>query len=249
MSNAALRQVLAVLSVAAALVSGVAGCESEGPLSSGDLVQLNGRRQCTGAYTPHSTACWEDPGDGGEGEVSANTNISQELMDEVAGTDRCASIIGPPGTKGTMTVTFTTVTTNGLYAPRNCGAVWIEKAAPLLEYVRTLEIWAAERQMSIVQWNSRACHSDPTLLKPDVTTSATLPEPKTHTVTWNLEDFRGNVVPDGDYVLWMQVAENEIFPEGPFLNLPFTKDATPFTMTLPSADGFRDISITYTPAP
>lgn len=241
------RQVLVVLSVASAFAL---GCEANGDdISSGDLGFLGReRRACVGAFAPHNESCWRDPGDGGEEEIAANDQKSQENQSDVSNMDRCAQlIVPPPGTKGTLTVTFTTVTTGGLYAPRNCGAVWIEDS--MLAYVRTLELWTAERQMSIVQWNTRACHADPTYLKPDVTTSATLSDPKTHTSKWDMTDFRGNVMPDGQYTLWMQVAENEIFPEGPFLEIPFTKGAMPFTLMPPDQPGFKGITITYTPGP
>jgi hypothetical protein len=244
-----LRQVLTALSVAAAFAAVGLGCDAEDALSSADF-RFRDRQQCTGAFTPHSEACWEDPGDGGEEEIAANDQQSQQNRSDVAGMDRCAGgIVGAPGTPGTLTVTFTTTVTKGMYSPQNCGAVWVEDS--LTFYVRTLELWTAERHASIVQWDTRVCKKDPTVTAPDVITSATLRQHKSHTSKWDLKDFRGNVVPDGQYTLWLQVAENEIFPEGPFLEIPFTKGTTPQTFTLPNdkLEGFKDITITYQPAP
>jgi hypothetical protein len=227
----------------------LAGCESTTGLASGDYDPSRLQRQCAGAYTPHSEVCWKAPeNDGGDDQVSANSSTSQENMADIEGRNRCdpPGIIGAPGTEGTMTVTFTTTSIPGLYAPRNCGAVWIEDS--LLFFVRTIELWTAERAMSLVQWNSRACHvSDTTVTAPDVVTSATLDKPATHSIKWDTKDFRGKVVPDGVYTLWMQVAVNEIFPEGPFMTIPVTKGPTPFAVKPPDMDGFKDIQITYTP--
>lgn len=127
--------------------------------------------------------------------------------------DRCAvSHVDEFATPaGTLNVSFTTTRTGGLYAPRNAGAVWIEGADS--SYVRTLEVWASERQMSVVQWYTRACHVVPDG-GVDAVATATLPEPATHKVQWDGRDARGKFVKDGVYTLWMQVTENEIFPEG-----------------------------------
>jgi hypothetical protein len=240
--------VMAVVSMCSALALPLAGCESETGLASGDYPGLHGgSRPCTGAFTPHSEVCWDDSVSGDGGQVSADMSASQENMADVEGQDRCLQgIIPTPGPPGKLTVSFTTVPVDGLYTPRNCGAVWIEDS--LLSYVRTLELWTAERQMSLVQWNSRVCHADPTVTAPDVITSATLPGPKMHTSTWDSRDFRGAVVPDGTYTLWMQVAENEIFPEGPFVKIPIVKGPTPFSTGMPfNQPGFSGITVTYTP--
>jgi hypothetical protein len=247
-----LRQVLTALSVAVLSAACLFGCDSETGLPSGDFGGFGNRRTCIGAFTPHSEACWDANDGGDEGEVSANGALSQEVLDQLP--PNCSmGLQGAPGTPGKLTVTFTTKVTGGLYSPRNCGAVWIED--PFRFYIRTLELWTAERHMSIVQWNASVCKTDMTYQKPDVTTSATLPGPKMHTSTWDMKDYRGNVVADGDYVLWMQVAENEIFPEGPFIQIPFTKGPEPKTITMTAEtmaselDGFKDITVTYTPTP
>ena len=147
---------------------------------------------------------------------------------------RCYFSLGDRfATEGTLTVSFATKTVGGLYGPRNVGAVWIEGAE--LTYVRTLEVWAMERQMSVVQWYNRACHvvADGGV---DAVATATLPEPATHKLQWDGRDRRGKPVPDGVYTLWMQVSENEIFPGGPFQQIPFSKGPVGQVITIPAAD-------------
>lgn len=245
-SRSQLRQLLTALSAGTLLGACLLGCESDSGLWSPDFPDLKGRAKCVGAFAPHSDACWDANDGGEEGETAANGNTSQEVLDMLP--PNCSmGLQGAPGTPGMLTVSFTTRTTGGLYAPRNCGAVWIED--PMRFYFRTLELWTAERQMSIVQWNASYCKTDATIQKPDVTTSATLAGPKMHTATWDLKDYRGTLTADGTYVLWLQVAENEIFPEGPFIQFEFTKGTTPWSTTLtPDPPGFKDVTITYTPA-
>lgn len=188
-------------------------------------------------WQPHS----RDRVDSGSDPVDAATQPPP-----VAETDRCAPRLEEEsGTEGRLTVSFSTVTLHGLYAPRNCGAVWIEDANQ--SYVRTLEAWAQKQQLSVVQWNVRACHAGPDASVPDVVASATLLEHKPHEAEWDGTDFRGALMPDGKYTLWMQVAENEIFPEGPFLQVPFHKGQARQLIELPAADGFEDIKLEYVP--
>jgi hypothetical protein len=110
-----------------------------------------------------------------------------------------------------------------------------------------MELWTRERSNSVVAWKQSMCATDATITAPDVITSATLDQPSQHTATWDTRDFRGGFVPDGDYVLWLQVTENEIFPEGPFMKIAFRKGIDPFTMAPPAETGFKDIAISYAP--
>jgi hypothetical protein len=81
-----------------------------------------------------------------------------------------------------------------------------------------------------------------------VITSATLAQPSQHTATWDTKDFRGGVVPDGDYSLLFEVTENPIFPRGPFMKLDFRKGSEPYTISPGAVPGFIDIAISYVPS-
>jgi hypothetical protein len=245
---------------AVSIVSLLAGCDTTvGPDYGDPGTRIF--RTCPGAYTPHSEVCWE-ANDAGDEDLAANSANSQVSLDGVLGQKRCdVGFIGAPGTEGTLTVSFTTQDIKGLYAPKNCGAVWVEDANE--SYMRTLALWADERRASVIQWNARACHSDPTITKPDVITSATLLKPATHTATWDGKDFRGKVASDGIVTLWMQFTVNEMVPEGPYVPFPFMKGPEPYTfdgtsrsslLTLEmlksqniEIDGFRGLTITWTP--
>jgi hypothetical protein len=164
--------------------------------------------------------------------------------DDWASADRCADHrVGPAGVQGKLTISFETVTIGGMYTPRNCGAVWIEDSRGF--YVRTLELWARERPDSIVAWYQSVCKTDATITAPDVITSATLDQPTQHSATWDTKDFRGRVVPDGDYTLWFQVTENEIFPEGPVMKLDLRKSVDSYAVNAIAPSGFAHVRFSY----
>jgi hypothetical protein len=219
-------------------------CEGEGAIPSYEYIPTGTTKFCPGAYTPRSEICWDSNDGGDEGPIMANSAAAQENGARLGG-NRCAEgIVGAPGVEGTLTVSFRTEKLGGMYTPANCGAVWIEDADGL--YVRTLELWAGERANSIAAWRQSRCDKDPKIA--DVITSATLEEgPAAHTSKWDTRDFRGRVVSDGVYSLWMQVTENELVPEGPFIKIDFAKGAAPVTVTPPPEEGFKDITLVYAP--
>jgi hypothetical protein len=225
-------------------------CEGELPISADIYVPIGAPKSCTGAYAANSKACWEEGVDGGdEGPIQQNLADAQERIANL-GADRCAGgILGAPGTPGMLSVSFSTVKLGGMYTPNNCGAVWIEDANGF--YVRTLNVWAGERQPSVVAWAQGACSKDLTIA--DVITSATLPGPSAHTATWDMRDWRGAVVPDATFTLLMQVMENETFPEGPVFKVDIPKGPAPWqwpnaTTEKNPTPGFEHIMVTYTPS-
>lgn len=236
--------------LAVMLLAGVfaSACEGEEPISADDYVPPGALRECTGAYTPNSEICW-DGADGGDAPIMQNMAEAEEAAARYATGNRCeGGILGAPGTAGTMTVSFGTTRLGGKYAPRNCGAVWIEDANGF--YIRTLNLWANERKMSVVAWFQSACMTDAQIAAPDVNTSATLPVPQAHTVTWDTQDYRGRVTPDGLFSLYIQVTENEIFPEGPVLRIDFMKGPAPVNNILKPADiprGYENVMLSYAP--
>jgi hypothetical protein len=224
----------------------LSACEGEELIPASKFVPPDSPEACPGAYSPSSDVCWKEPeNDGGDEPIQTNAALAMENQARFAGMNRClAGIIGAPGVEGRVTLSFGTQRLGGKYAPKNCGAVWIEDSFGF--YVRTVNVWAAERRMSVVAWFQSVCQTDPTI--PDAVTSATLPKPAAHTVTWDTKDWRGNVVPDGVYTVWMQVTENEIFPEGPFMTIDFTKGPAPVTVPIMKpVRGFENVQLVYTP--
>jgi hypothetical protein len=143
-------------------------------------------------------------------------------------------------TSGSLSMTFMTQALGGKWKPANVGAVWISDVQG--RAVKTLEVWAAERITSLPFYNQSACKSN----DPDVVSIATLPDhSKPHHAAWNGKDFLGNVVPDGAYVITIEVAdvENVMAPPTQF---PFTKGAQPVSMSVPNGKATLGLQYTYT---
>jgi hypothetical protein len=78
----------------------------------------------------------------------------------------------------------------------------------------------------------------------DAVSSATLTAHRTHNVTWNCEDYSGQLVPDGAYRVYFEVTDSN--NSGPNHFETFTKGATA-AMAQASATNFNGIVLTFTP--
>lgn len=70
------------------------------------------------------------------------------------------------------------------------------------------------------------------------------------TQTWNCKDANGNTVPDGNYKIWIQYAEDDDGAQGPVTTngLLWTKGATASTVNPPDqGDHFTNMTIKWTP--
>jgi hypothetical protein len=144
-------------------------------------------------------------------------------------------------TKGSATLTFTTKAPGGKYKPANVGAVWIEDIQQ--RPVKRLQQWAGERLGCLAFYLSKTCRQ-----YPDVVATATLANHMMpHNLTWDGTDFLGNVVPDGQYVVWIEVADVErVF--GPRTTFQFTKGAQPVQMSMADAPATTALQFNYLPA-
>lgn len=121
-----------------------------------------------------------------------------------------AGSTAPASTAATaLSVTLTTVTQGGKYAPLNVGAIWIETTSG--QWIDTLEYWDSRVN---AHWLSRynkaggpAYDGVFTKAPPDVITSATLKMHKTHSSTWDLRDSTGKSVPAGTYRVAVELTE------------------------------------------
>ena len=151
-----------------------------------------------------------------------------------------------PRTPCTLKVSFTTVDQKKRWSPKNVGAVWISD--PQNRYVRTLEVWAAERITSLGLYVNKTCR----LPDADVVTGATVDDHSLpHTKdTWNCKDVMGNVVPDGTYSVFIEVAETET-EYGATSTVTFQKGTQPVHMvvplTPPTVAATAEVTIDYVP--
>ena len=167
----------------------------------------------------------------------------QELQNAImnaADSDHCVGATGAAGTPGSLSVEFTTAGYGGKYTPTNCGAVWIED--PAGTYIATPAIWARIRVRPLFFWQSLRCSAD----TPDAITSPTLDQHRMHSITWDGLDLKGNQVPDGMYVVNIEVTEDEA-NVGRRAQFPFMKGPTPETQTPADTECVKGLKLVYTP--
>ncbi|MGD8862059.1 MAG: DUF2271 domain-containing protein [Myxococcales bacterium] len=232
-----------------ALAAGGCGAESD-PAFSPDV---QSEHPLAGLFTPGSRIGYREPApgavmaDGGstEGLLSGEDLAEIEASIEAAGLeDRCElPADAPEGTPGMVEVEFETASYGGFYAPLNCGAVWIEDDEG--RYVATPMIWAGVRRRNIFIWNARRCQTD----GPDVISAATLDDHSgTRELSWDTRDHMGRVVPDGSYVLNIEVTEDE-FNYGRRAEIPFEKGTDPVSLSPADTESVMNLMLTYTPMP
>lgn len=144
---------------------------------------------------------------------------------------------GRDNTPGTVTLTVTTKTTGGNYAPRHVLAIWLEKDGA---FVKTRKAMANNRKQYLYTWKAISNYN-----VVDAMTGATLTSHQTHTVQWDCTDLDGNVVADGLYK--MRVEFTEEHAQGPLLTIEFQKGIEPLVIEVPNQPYFTGIQLTYAP--
>ncbi len=151
-------------------------------------------------------------------------------------------IDSPPGGAGTLSVSFLASSAGGPYSPKNIDAVWIE--GPGTTFVKTVGRWAATRKQHLVAWNTAAGTNDA-----DAISGATQNTYAQLSLTWDLKNKQGTVIPDGMYTVRMEstdlnattAAQNH---QGTFT---FMKGPTAQMQTGLSNGGFSNVTISFTP--
>lgn len=158
------------------------------------------------------------------------------------GTDAAGGGADGPTTGGRLQLTATSSPTGGQYAPRNVVAVWVEMNGT---FVKTIQRWSNARTRHLVAWNAAAGAADA-----DAVSGATRRDHATPlSITWDLRNRQGSVVPDGTYTIRMEstdlnattAAQNH---QGTF---SFIKGASPVTQSGQNSGGFSSVSIQFTP--
>ena len=143
-----------------------------------------------------------------------------------------------------LTFQVTTVSDGGTYAPRHVLAIWIKDGAG--NFVKTRKVMANARKQHLVKWVASSNNNST-----DAVTGATLTQHTSHTVTWDCRNLQGEVVPDGNYEVWIEYtsrnsASNGI--AGPFYSHGFSKGTAPLNITIPDQTYFKSMVLTYTPS-
>lgn len=168
----------------------------------------------------------------------------------MGGASVAAGAAAPATGQGMLTVDFKSVTSNGQYAPRNVGAVWIETSSGM--FVKTLEKWGNVRANRLTAWNAASggwgsfFGGGNTADMMDAVSRATLRSHEMHHDTWSMKDATGKVVPDGMYNIVIEVAEDER-RAAPVGRAAFVKGPAPQMVNAPDMPPFSGLVLSYQP--
>ncbi len=152
-------------------------------------------------------------------------------------------------TAGTLSFTVNpTSYTTSTYTNRHFVACWIEDGSN--NFVKTRYRYGSAGNCSshLVEWKA----SSPTQSVVDATTAATLTTYAPLTFTWTGNDLTGstpfNLLPDGDYTVFVEYAWDDASTAEDFVGITFTKGPTSVSLSPADETNFTGMSLTWTPA-
>ncbi len=143
---------------------------------------------------------------------------------------------------GELNFTVRTVTAGGNYSPKHVLAIWIEDNN---EFVKTRLLRGNQRKQYLYTWKASTTAAGSPYNVVDAITGATLISHTTHSVSWDCLDLDGNIVPDGEYTVWVEFTEKHA--QGPLYFFTFTKGPDAQLYTPADETYFKDIEIEFTP--
>ena len=146
-------------------------------------------------------------------------------------------------TSGTLTITATTSSAGGNFAPKNIVAIWIEDEQG--NFVKTLLAYAQNRKTHLNTWEASTTAAGSPFNTVDAITGATRTSHATRTCTWNATDINGTLVPDGVYKVRLELTDKN--STGNYSTFTITKDTNPENQTPANVPSFSSISINWVP--
>ena len=146
-------------------------------------------------------------------------------------------------TSGTLTITATTSSAGGNFAPKNIVAIWIEDEQG--NFVKTLLAYAQNRKTHLNTWEASTTAAGSPFNTVDAITGATRTSHATRTCTWNATDINGTLVPDGVYKIRLELTDKN--STGNYSTFTITKDTNPENQTPANVPSFSSISINWVP--
>ena len=143
-------------------------------------------------------------------------------------------------TAGQLSVTVTTLTYGGTYAPKHVVAIWVQNKTGV--YIKTLLAYAATRKAYLSSWGTATSSTYNTV---DAITGATQSTHGTLNCTWNGSNLTGTVLGDDTYNVVMEMTEGG---NNKLLTVPIKKGTTQQIVTPGNVSGFSNIAVKWTPA-
>lgn len=143
-------------------------------------------------------------------------------------------------TAGQLSVTVTTLTYGGTYAPKHVIAIWVQNKTGV--YIKTLLAYAATRKAYLSSWGTATSSIYNTV---DAITGATQSTHGTLNCTWNGSNLTGTVLGDDTYNVVMEMTEGG---NNKLLTIPIKKGTTQQIVTPGNVSGFSNITVKWIPA-
>lgn len=153
------------------------------------------------------------------------------------------SLLSCAQSDGALTVTATTSNAGGNYAPKNIVAIWIEDENG--NFVKTLMAYAQTRKTHLNMWEASTTAAGSPFNTVDAITGATSSGHDTRTCTWNSRDINGNLMPDGNYKVRMELTDKN--GTGNFSSFLFVKGPDAQNLNPLNVPSFSSISIDWEP--
>lgn len=145
-------------------------------------------------------------------------------------------------TNGTLSVSVTTSSAGGNYAPRNIVAIWIEDSSG--KFVKTLLAYANNRKTHLNIWENSTTTAGSAFNIADAISGATLSSHGTRTCQWNGKDYTGKLMADGDYKVRMELTDKN--SSGNIASFTFAKGPNAQTLTPANVASFSSVSLSWT---
>ena len=145
-------------------------------------------------------------------------------------------------TAGNLNFTINPVAHNGSYGAKHLVAVWLENESGT--FVKTKYKMASSKNYDhLATWTAK---SNSNLV--DATSGATLTSYTPITAVWNGTDVSGNVVPNGIYKIWIEMAwDDSKTTDKTVTSYLFTKGTVASTVKPANTSLFTDVSLDWTP--
>lgn len=143
-------------------------------------------------------------------------------------------------TAGQLTITATTVSYGGTYAPYHVVAIWVQSKTGT--FIKTLVAYAASRRANLSSWSAV---TSSTYNVVDAVTGATRGSHGAITGKWNGSNLTGTVLGDDTYTVAMEMTEGGTQR---YYTFQFKKSGTEQILSPANVSGFSNITIKWTPA-
>jgi len=152
-----------------------------------------------------------------------------------------AILMAEPSTPGALSVLFETAPPGGRFGNLNVHAVWVEKADGT--FVKTLDSWGSKHAKQLKDWKAADKN-----WKVHARTAATQTLYGTYITRWDATDASGRPLPDGDYVIRLELTNDNI-DRDKFHRaaIPFPKTAQPCTIGALNQNGYKQIILAWRP--